>query len=951
MLFIKKYIKYQNLLMPNYLEYDNVLTQYGTNFTQLAKLGEFNECFGRDKELIELMEILVRKQKNNPVLIGDAGVGKTSVIELFATRIIENLVPFSLEGRLIIALNMNRIHAGAKYKGEFEQRFQSFIDEILNTPRIILFIDEIHTIVSGSSSTDGSLNVAEILKPILARGGLQCIGATTTKEYEIIEKDPALNRRFQSVQINEPTIEHTIKILYALRPSLEAFHNIEISSQAIKLAVELSSRYIYDKFLPDKAIDIIDRVAAKEVIKSTNKNNTSLITAVINSSINHIGKLKVEAFRRNNVAVVYILQEVENAYRNTLISWLENPLSVNFKDYNNKTLSSISEELVSKIRYSILANIDNLLFNSNKKNNIKEIISNNKNISFSDNKVIFNKIINSYLNKEKTLLNLYRISIIMYNLKFNPMLKKSFIIDKNLNNKIYCYIHKLLNNNINNKLKYLSKNDFSIEDSKLVLNSVGALEITKNQIVNNFLKDLKPIINKGIIISLNKTSNLNLSSNDLDIIYSLLGHLSKYNAKNLFEISDFDSKSKFKTKTKITEQNIYSLITQLTGVPLNFLSSSSTSNLLNLESTLHKRVIGQEEAISAISKAVRRSRLGIQNPKKPIASFLFCGPTGVGKTEVTKALTACMFGSEKDMIRFDMSEFMEKHSISRLIGSPPGYVGYEDGGQLTNAVRRRSYSVILFDEIEKAHPDILNILLQILDDGRLTDNQKRLVKFENTLIILTSNMGSSEIQKLLKPEDSEDFFRIKNDFNNSYNDKYFGTINFLNAKINKNFIKDIKIKLNKEFEIFEKKKLNSLYVNNSRINLLNEKNIKDTQLKEIVLEKLNSFFLPEFLNRLDDIIIFQPLKPEELRRICDIMINEIILRLKEKNITLIVSENVKLKLTKEGYNPAFGARPLKRVITKKIEDLITDTILKTSNLVDSKIISIKLNKNNQIIVA
>jgi ATP-dependent Clp protease ATP-binding subunit ClpA len=937
--------------MNNYLQYGNILNQYGTNFTQLAKLGEFNECFGRDKELIELMEILVRKQKNNPVLVGDAGVGKTSVVELFATRIVENLVPFSLEGRLIIALNMGRILAGAKYKGEFEERFQSFIDEILNTPKIILFIDEIHTIVGGSaSSTDGSLNAAELLKPILARGGLQCIGATTIKEYEVIEKDPALNRRFQPIQINEPTVEDTIKILYALRPSLESFHNIEISSQAIKLAAELSSRYIYDKFLPDKAIDIIDRVAAKEVIRYTNKDSNSLITAMINSSINHIGKLKIEAFRRNNIAVVYVLQEVENAYRNTLISWLENPLHLDFKINKNETLSSISEELVSKIRYSILANVDNLLFNFDKKNNIKEINSNIKNIFFLDNKIIYNKIINSFINKTNIFLNLYRISLLVYNLRFNIKIKKNFIINKNINFQIYCYIKKIINNN-NKKLKYLSKNDFSIEDDKLILNSKSTLEITKNQIVNRFLSDLKPIINKGIIVSLNKTSDLNLSPKDLGIIYSLLGHTSKYNTKNLFKISDFNHKNKFNIRTKITEKHIYSIITQLTGVPLNFLSSNSNSNLLNLEATLHKRVIGQEEAISAISKAVRRSRLGIQNPKKPIASFLFCGPTGVGKTEVTKALTSSMFGSEKDMIRFDMSEFMEKHSISRLIGAPPGYVGYEDGGQLTNAVRRRSYAVILFDEIEKAHPDILNVLLQILDDGRLTDNQKRLVKFENTLIILTSNMGSSEIQRLLKPNDSEDLFIIKNDDDTYYDDKYFGSINFLNGKINKNFIKDIKLQLNNEFEISDEKSTKNLYTNDNLVlNSTNKKSIKDIRLKEIVLEKLNSFFLPEFLNRLDDIIIFQPLKPEELRKICDIMINELTLRLKEKNITLFVTENVKLKLTKEGYNPAFGARPLKRVITKKIEDLITDTILKNPTLNDSKTIKIKLNDKNQIVV-
>lgn len=933
--------------MNKYLEHSNALREYGTNFTQLAKSGEFNECFGRDKELLELMEILVRKQKNNPVLIGDAGVGKTSVIELFATKIVENLVPFSLEGRIIIGLNMGKIIAGAKYKGEFEERFQKFIDEILNTPRIILFIDEIHTIMGGSASSDGSLNTAELLKPILARGGLQCIGATTTKEYEIIEKDPALNRRFQPIQIGEPSTNDTIKILYALRPSLESFHNIEISSEAIKSAVELSSRYIYDKFLPDKAIDIIDRVAAREVIRYTNRSTNSLVIATINGAINHIGKLKIEAFRHNYIATVYILQEVENAYRKILISWLDNPSSLNIDLIGKTNVSSLSEDLMSKMRLSILSKVDSLLFNTEYENNFEKINSNIKNIPTFDNFTIYKNFKNNAFNNTKNAFSLYRISIALlikwFNLK--KIFRKHFCNNTNL--KTYSYIKYLLNNK-NIKLKNLSKNDFNVDDSKLILDSANTLEITKTQILNSFLKQLKPILNKGIVISLNKTSNLNLSKNDLDVVYSFLGHASKFKEKKTFKIINSNLRSK--TRTKISEKHVYELITELTGVPLNFLSSNASTNLLNLESTLHKRVIGQEEAISAISKAVRRSRLGIQNPKKPIASFLFCGPTGVGKTEVTKALTSCMFGSEKDMIRFDMSEFMEKHSISRLIGSPPGYIGYEDGGQLTNAVRRHSYAVILFDEIEKAHPDILNVLLQILDDGRLTDNQKRLVKFENTLIILTSNLGSSDIQKMLKPNELENSFVSENDdLDDIHADKYMGSINFLNENFNKDFINDLKSQISQEFDITDGKFLKNSYIDyDLKSSQLKTPENQSVALKEVVLEKLNSFFLPEFLNRLDDIIIFQPLKPEELRKICDLMIKELILRLKNKNIILVVDENVKLRLTKEGYNPAFGARPLKRVITKKIEDLITNTILNNPNSKNSRTIRIKLDENKQI---
>jgi ATP-dependent Clp protease ATP-binding subunit ClpA len=418
----------------------------------------------------------------------------------------------------------------------------------------------------------------------------------------------------------------------------------------------------------------------------------------------------------------------------------------------------------------------------------------------------------------------------------------------------------------------------------------------------------------------------------------------------------------------------------MTGIPIQSISNLESQKLVNLEATLHQRVIGQEEAISAIAKAIRRSRLGIQNPNRPIASFLFCGPTGVGKTEVTKALAVSMFGAESDMIRFDMSEFMEKFTVSRLIGSPPGYVGYDEGGQLTDAVRRKPYSVVLFDEVEKAHPDILNVLLQILEDGRLTDSQKRLVAFENTVIIMTSNAAAEEIQQILKTErttkKSDELPKsnlegaIKkpvqtidnsNNFGDQpfgpvlYDDPYAGVVEFLESPINENFLTDIKDQLNTEFD----KSFLSLKSDNLESSLEKLKNSKEennlnqqtlSTLKDAVLERLSTMFLPEFLNRLDDIIIFQPLRPEELRKICDIMVKEVTNRVKSKQILLTVDDKVKLKLTREGYNPMFGARPLRRLVTKYIEDLISETMLKTSSTKKMRVIKIQLNENEQVVV-
>jgi len=958
---------------------------YGTDLTALARQGQLDECFGREKELLEMMEILVRRQKNNPVLVGDAGVGKTAIIELFATKIVNNLVPFVLEGRSLISIDLARIVAGSRYRGEFELRFQRVLDEVLSQPNIIIFIDEIHNI-GGTGSAEGSLDAANILKPVLSRSGFQCIGATTTKEYQRIEKDPALNRRFQPIKVLEPSIDETVNILYGLRPSLEAFHNVEILPGAIRLAVELSSRYIYDRFLPDKAIDLIDRAAAKEVIKLTNVTEGSVISSLVNASLNNIGTLRVEAFRRGDIGVEFIFQEIENAYRNFLLRWIEAPLSL--PEDAKPILSPISQELFNQMRMSVLKRVDELLFSSNKPRFVTKTIQKFGELSPRKNAQIYKEIVGNIEEGKIPPVSFYRISLFLfeewmegeeYNLLI-PLFKSIYFTDlTNLLKEfgMYSYICNQRKIITGNSLLFSSPNDFyenDIESYEQTFEVLSELEQKRIEVFKEYLTDLKPVLRKGVVESLKYSSEIVISDDELSIIYNLLGYFSTETGKEfLSNLDDPDLIRRARKlgdftglKKKITQSEIRELITSMTGIPIQSLSNNESQKLMNLEGTLHKRVIGQEEAISAIAKAIRRSRLGIQNPNRPIASFMFCGPTGVGKTEVTKALAVSMFGSENDMIRFDMSEFMEKFTVSRLIGSPPGYVGYDDGGQLTDAVRRKPYSVVLFDELEKAHPDVLNILLQILEDGRLTDSQKRLVPFENTVIIMTSNAAAEEIQQIIKEERNSqnadaqelktlDELESKNNKLVSHVDEYSGAIKFLESPITENFLTDIKTQLRVEFEksfrnLKEYEFLEKEIQKESKSGESKSTKEKKSGLKAAVLERLSTMFLPEFLNRLDDIIIFQPLKPEELRKICDIMIREVGKRVEPKQIILSVDDKVKTKLTREGYNPLFGARPLRRLVTKYIEDLISETILKTPVSKTVRTIKISLNEDDQIVV-
>jgi ATP-dependent Clp protease ATP-binding subunit ClpA len=990
----------------------SALEKFGTNLTNLAKAGVLDPCFGRDKELSLLLEILLRRQKNNAILLGEAGVGKTAIIELLASKLVEDDVPFVLMGREIISLDLTRTIGGSRYRGDFEQRMQEIVDAVFDRPNIILFIDEIHNI-HGAGSAEGSMDAGNILKPILSRSGFQCVGATTTKEYQRIEQDAALNRRFQAIKVEEPTVQETINILYGLRPTMEMYHNIEIATGAFHSATELSHRYILDRFLPDKALDLVDRAAARLVFRLTSKEYTSVISALINSILRKIGKIKTESFRRGDIASEFVFQEVENAYRNLLVTWLENYKNIaltrnEIEDRTTQSLtlsSPISKGLYTLMQKTILGRVDELLFTNQKPKLVTEKEFKQENLSKEHNFKIYKKI----FRKNKFKLSLYRCSLVFFiewlftiNLskKKNISLNHEIFDEKqdSFDNLIGSYIsiggithlqllrEMSLEDNLKKSLSnnfYKSISDFIKKDAEEYseqLYDLNELENSRVEIFENFLVQLRPLVQQGLIESNVITGDLDVDPQDINRIYKLLGYFSTLKGKSFLQ--SFNEPELLKEarrynnvnslKNRIGEEEIQKLFSELTGIPIESLTEKDTKKLLTLEHDLKERVVGQEEAVSAITKAVLRSRMGIQNPNRPIASFLFCGPTGVGKTEVSKALAECLFGSPKDMIRLDMSEYMEKIAISRLIGSPPGYVGYDDGGQLTDAVRRRPYSVVLFDELEKAHSDILTILLQILEDGRLTDSKKRLIGFENTVIIMTSNAAASEIQLLLKDFET---LQIKKDAqvekkaeqkkeeskeektNHKYNEDYVGVIEFFHSSIKDDYFSDIHEELSK---VYKKSFLNvkpyTLYENyledldlkdatseqklQEEINLNQEEiNQLETTLKNRVLETLSTLFLPEFLNRLDDIIIFQPLKPKDIRQICDILLKTLIARVKDRGFELVVEPSARGVLAIKGYNPKYGARPLRRLITKTVEDLVSEILLNSPNLsLNSKII-------------
>ncbi len=640
------------------------LNQFGSDLTKQAREGKLDPVIGRKNEIDRVIQILSRRTKNNPCLIGEPGVGKTAVVEGLAEKIVSEDVPEMLKNKRIVSVDISGMVAGAKYRGDFEERIKKCLSEVKKAGDVILFIDEIHTIV-GAGSAEGAVDAANILKPLLARGEVQVVGATTLNEYrKYIEKDSALERRFSPVTVGEPTEEETIKILEGLRDKYEAHHNVKITEEAIKAAVQLSIRYINDRFLPDKAIDLIDEAASRVKMRTYTMPDS---LKEIEEKIALLDREKEEAIR---------MQDFEKA--------------ATLRDKKNEQKDKLEKE----------------------------------------------------------------------------------------------------------KKKWQNKNN------KNVLN--------------------------------------------------------------------------------LKEEDIAEVISTQTGIPVNKITQDENDKLKHLEETLHKRVIGQNEAVEAVSKAIRRGRVGLKDPNRPIGSFLFLGPTGVGKTELSKALAESLFGNENSMIRVDMSEFMEPHSVAKLIGSPPGYVGYDDGGQLTEKIRRKPYSVILFDEIEKAHPDVMNMLLQILDDGRLTDAQGRTVNFKNTVIIMTSNVGARTIT-----DKNVLGFSKSGDNNKESQEKEYDSI------------------------------------------------------KKDVMAELKKQFRPEFINRIDDIIVFHKLTDEDIKQIIEIMLKQVQTRLKEQNYVIEIDDSVKELVAKKGIDTNYGARPLKRAIQSNVEDKIAQAIL------DGKIIP---NKSSKIIV-
>ena len=847
------------------------LEEYTTNLTELASQGRLDPVVGRKKEIERVIQILSRRRKNNPILIGEPGVGKTAVAEGLAQRIIAHEVPTTLYDKMVIVLDVGLLLAGTKYRGEFEERLKRIVEEIQASQNVIVVIDEVHTLV-GAGAAEGALDAANILKPALARGELQCIGATTIEEYrQHIEKDPALERRFQPVHVNEPSVDETIEILSGLRRSYETHHNLYISDSALAAAAKMGEQYIADRFLPDKAIDLIDE-ASSRVRLMNHKIPESAIE--LDRELREIVKKKEVCVRAQEYETAGQLLRQEMEIRSQISAIVKSKKMPSKLKVTGETVDKIeAQNEAKKIKNITAVQFSNLC----SKAGFPELIGR----QFLSNilpQTLFDQLTEKSENYYEARLNLeFPDQIISQSeedtLSFEEQFKECYeekysipyisLYDEQIREEID--IEKLVSETEKTKLISIDSNyserrlnfEKRVNEegkSAIALEEIASLRREGEKIQKAFKETFKMFIDKQV--EFEQISESNAGESGVQINEELI----KAGEKNTNELVE--------ERPVVGEQDIAHVVAAWTGIPVNKLTKSETEKLVNMESIMHQRVIGQEQAISAVARAVRRARVGLQNPNRPIASFLFSGPTGVGKTELTKALSSYYFDSEESMIRFDMSEFMERHTVAKLIGSPPGYVGYSEGGQLTEAVRRRPYTVILFDEVEKAHPDVFNLLLQILEDGRLTDSKGRVVSFKNAIIIMTSNLGSSVIER--SNEDDELGFEITS----------------------------------------------------------NTEETKYSKLCALVQEELKQFFRPEFLNRIDEIIVFERLTKANVGEIAEIMINDLIKRLDGQGIVLSVTEAVKDRLIEEGFNPTYGARPLRRAVMRLLEDRIASEYLK-----------------------
>lgn len=1203
------------------------LERFGVDLTMEARMGRMDPVIGRKKQTDALIEVLCRRRKNNAVLLGEPGVGKTAVAEGLAQKIAQGDVPARLMNKRIISLDLALMIAGTRYRGEFEARLRKIIDETKADPNVILLIDEMHNLI-GAGSAEGAMDAANILKPPLARGEFQCIGATTLDEYKkYVERDPALQRRFQPIVVPEPTIDESFEILKGLRDSYEVFHTVKYTDEALLAAAQFSSQYIADRFLPDKAIDLLDQSGARASLQFNTKDESTRFIEKEREAIRYVYLLKCEALRSGYIDAIKPLNDLEESWRTDLLryifekqiadendpnsegekklkytensgfyektaeeieeekllrklrsdyppekpfkdGWLDEKTGEWYKPKNKKEIDSFLRLLLSdesevanrsKFQKELLIFLDNQiellktvflddLFESSYKNvdNFQEFYSTfkkNKKIddSLKDDSFLMDYPISDYLGEEifkklieiklnsfyeftetqKTFSKGYLIYIFLKTVqrssknkpKSDPrkvwerMMKEleeyraaenkkqekgketkditiesseedeepvtikdlfSVIIegirnilftnfgphgrnyeykDSNLKEIIDFYgedeipgtqnamekTQKIMamlddmppnidwvelvadpeNPKFQGQYLYtavyeeleqvLSGGGFTEEEKEAIRNRFSLREVA-NEIRNKYSffakiadkeyyerfgkkperrldysddireleeeeedeeeqirllnekireyfgpdaktlkaysnpsvnRKIKPLVEREVLEDLRYEISTAIPDGIFERIYSELCNPTYRNRKKKYGPDKKKIEERLKsnplTKPLITKNHMAELIAIQTGIPVTELTEDETEKLKNLETVLHERVIGQNEAVNAVASAVRRARLGVRNPNRPIASFMFCGPTGVGKTELTKALASVMFGSEDSVIRLDMSEYMEKHAVAQLLGAPPGYIGYTEGGQLTEKVRRKPYSVVLFDEIEKAHPDILDLLLQLLDDGRLTDAQGKTINFKNTIIILTSNVGASQVQDHIMASQS----KFNKDINMEQQSSDSKVFNFSKSTKNNNEIGFIK-KSDLKNRIFVKEDFPEGKFDEAESSVSEQDYL---ELKKKVFDELRLYYRPEFLNRLDDVIVFKQLSKTEVRQIANIMVNGLVKRLKEQGYILEVTESAKDALLVDGYDPLFGARPMRRAITKLIEDGISETML-----------SEKLNPGDTVIV-